>query len=1100
MAAGARPPPQGRPNAVALSERPDLVAVVRRPASRRPGGLPTCPDVFLSHHNADTAAVEQVAEVLRRNALEPWLDSWHLPAGVRWQPEVATALAACASCAVLVGPADVGAWERQELEVALERDNKDPDFRVFLVLLPGAPDPFDAARLSPFLSMRTWVDLRQGLEHPGGVSRLVNAVKGLPPRSGPVARDAGLCPYRGLQTFDEAHAEFFFGREADVQRVLEKLKSSRFLAVIGASGSGKSSLVRAGVLSALRTGGVPTLGQLTIRVLVPGAQPLTTLAAHLVRLRSDAGMQKTVDELAGDARSLHLAASLLLVDRPGEHIIWVIDQCEELFTLCRDESERAQFLANLLYAATAPDGRSIVIFTLRADFYARLAAYPDVAQAAAAHQFLVAPLEAESLRRVIEEPARRVGLTFDPGLVDTILDDVEHEPGALPLLEHALLELWNRRNGQRLTLQGYRASGGVDGALAQRADEIYEHFTPEQRDIARRTLLRLTEPGEGTEDTRRRAALNELKGGDADANARVAEVIGALVDGRMLMTSVEPQTGARWLDVSHEALIRAWPRLREWIDEDRAGLRTHRRITEAAHDWDRLGHDPGALLRGARLAEAIEWRNRRPAELNALELSFLAASEELTNREAKALESRRRKELAEARKLASTERRAKLLLRGVVAVLCAATIISVLAAVVVLNQRAAADSQARTALARQLAQKSADVAPANLGVGLLLAVAAAHFEHSSQTRAALAAGLTREPRVSRMTPPSPGKIVALRLDPRRNTFTSVSKGGAVVRWTVGTMRREGPVHRIGEVQWADISADGQRLAVVSPDGRFQIWELPSMQRVGTGWHDDSLAGIVQLSNDGRTLLALSTGTTTRNGVWRIDEAGRVRRVRIGGAASRFRPISLSGGGRYVGYGVAGGAIAIQDLTSGRVTSRLSLQDDEPVGDLELSGDGRSVAAHIGETDRMLFWQVGSAAAAHKRTGREGVTGVIEFSSDSRRVAASLDDGTVTLWNSRTGQQLFGPEGADDEMGSAITLDTSGDWLLYGRSDGTIARLDTTPRLSASTVRTRVTLPDRSFKSLTRQACQIVNRRLTQNEWRDYVGAATPYEQTCAGDP
>jgi WD40 repeat protein len=568
----------------------------------------------------------------------------------------------------------------------------------------------------------------------------------------------------------------------------------------------------------------------------------------------------------------------------------------------------------------------------------------------------------------------------------------------------------------------------------------------------------------------------------------------------MLMTSVEPQTGARWLDVSHEALIRAWPRLREWIDEDRAGLRTHRRITEAAHDWDRLGHDPGALLRGARLAEAIEWRNRRPAELNALELSFLAASEELTNREAKALESRRLKELEEARKLASTERRAKLLLRGVVAVLCAATIISVLAAVVVLNQRAAADRQARTALARQLAQKSADVAPANLGVGLLLAVAAAHFEHSSRTRAALAAGITREPRVVRLTPPSPGKIVALRLDPRQNTFTSVSKGGEVVRWSVGSMRRDGPTHRIGEVQWADISADGRRLAAVSPDGRFQIWDLRSMRRIGSGWHDDSLAGIVQLSNDGSTLLALSTGTATRNVVWRINPAGRATEIAIGGAASRSRPVSLSGGGRFVAYGDSRGGIAVQDLESGRVTSRLSLADNEPVGDLEISGDGRSVAAHFDETDHMLFWQVGSATAAHKRTGREGTTGVIDFSTDSRRVAASLDDGTVTVWSSRTGERLSDPEGADLDMGSAIALDASGDWLLYGRSDGTIARLDTTPRLSAVTTRTRVALPDRSFGSLTRQACGIVNRRLTPEEWRDYVGAGTPYERICVRTP
>src|SRR3954452_22626063 len=167
-----------------------------RPRPQGSGGPTARPDVFLSHHHADKVVVEELAHALRRNGLEPWLDSWHLPAGVRWQPEVADALAACASCAVLVGQADVGAWERQDLEVALERDNHDPEFRVFLALLPGAPDPFDATSLSPFLSTRTWVDLRHGVEDPDALLRLVNAVKGVPPGSGPMPDPAGsVCPY-----------------------------------------------------------------------------------------------------------------------------------------------------------------------------------------------------------------------------------------------------------------------------------------------------------------------------------------------------------------------------------------------------------------------------------------------------------------------------------------------------------------------------------------------------------------------------------------------------------------------------------------------------------------------------------------------------------------------------------------------------------------------------------------------------------------------------------------------------------------------------------------------------------------------------------------
>ena len=221
----------------------------------------------------------------------------------------------------------------------------------------------------------------------------------------------------------------------------------------------------------------------------------------------------------------------------------------------------------------------MVVATMRADFYPRLAEHADVAQLASTNQFLVAPLDEEGLRQAIEEPARMAGLELEAGLVDTILEEVEHQPGALPLLEHALLELWRRRRGTMLTLEGYREAGGVSGALALRADAVYASLTAEQRGLARRTFMRLTQPGDGTEDTRRRAALSELRA-EPDAAEDVDEVVRALVDARMLTTGGDDDE--RWVDVSHEALIRGWPLLRDWLDDDRAGLRVHRRLTEAA--------------------------------------------------------------------------------------------------------------------------------------------------------------------------------------------------------------------------------------------------------------------------------------------------------------------------------------------------------------------------------------------------------------------------------------------------------------------------------------------------------------------------------------
>ena len=331
-----------------------------------------------------------------------------------------------------------------------------------------------------------------------------------------------------------------------------------------------------------------------------------------------------------------------MADRPaGARIVWVIDQFEEVFTLCRNDAERTQFIANLLHASGS-DGRAVVIITLRADFYHRCAAHAEFAARVAANQFLVGPMDREALQQAIEEPARLAGLEFEEGLVATIVEAVEGQPGALPLLEHSLLELWQRRRAGMLTLEGYRESGGVSGALARRADAIYDGFDDAQQTVSRRLLLRLTQIGEGTEDTRRRAAMSELT--TSKQHAVVEDVVRAWTDARLLTLAAD-EAGERWVTVSHEALIRAWPRLRKWIDEDRAGQRLHRQITDAAQEWHRLGRDDSALLRGLRLAQAREFQVQQGDALNDLELAFLQASDALQRAETTRRERVRRQVL-----------------------------------------------------------------------------------------------------------------------------------------------------------------------------------------------------------------------------------------------------------------------------------------------------------------------------------------------------------------------------------------------------------------------------------------------------------------------
>jgi energy-coupling factor transporter ATP-binding protein EcfA2 len=435
-----------------------------------PNRAPAAFDVFISYNSIDRPLVIRVVRDLKRKNLDPWFDQWNLTPGGEWQEEMAAGLLQSSACAVFIGPGDLGAWTRLEMSVALNRAATDREFRLFPVLLPGL-EPFEPANLPPFLATRTWVDLREGPESERRLQDLINAVNGVP--YGADVRpeqEEGPAPYQGLEPFDEGHARYYFGREAYVQRLVEKLKGSRFIAVVGPSGSGKSSLVRAGLLPRLRAGGTAGVSW-RISVLRPGAHPLAALAGQLRRLDSSLTLQSTVDQLAADQRTLHLITSAALADEPyNQHVLVVVDQGEELFTLCQDTAARTGFLNALHYASAVPDGRTAVVLTLRADFYARLAEFPQLAQLAQSHQLLIGGLNEEESRQVIEEPARVAGLEIERGLVETVLADVVREPGALPLLEHALQG--TRPDARGLPGERWRAArpGGESRGALRRPD------------------------------------------------------------------------------------------------------------------------------------------------------------------------------------------------------------------------------------------------------------------------------------------------------------------------------------------------------------------------------------------------------------------------------------------------------------------------------------------------------------------------------------------------------------------------------------------------------------------------------------------------------
>jgi WD40 repeat protein len=773
---------------------------------------------------------------------------------------------------------------------------------------------------------------------------------------------------------------------------------------------------------------------------------------------------------------------------PGEHPLaelapardaglLVIDQFEEAFTLCRDEEERREFIERLLDAA---ERGTPVLVALRADFYGHCATYPRLAAAFKHRQELVGPMSEEELRRAIEGPAQHAGLVLEPGLVEAVLRDVVGEPGALPLLSHSLLETWKRRSGRMLTLIGYLQAGGVQGAIAKTAETVYrEALSPEQQALARNIFLRLTELGEGTEDTRRRVKIAELTP-RREQLQDVEEVLRTLADTRLVVI------GEGTVEVAHEALIRHWPTLRAWLDEDREGRLVHRRLTEAAQEWDATGRDPALLYRGTRLAVASDWAGAHDSELNELEREFVRASGDAELRE---IESTRRR-----------NRRLRILLAGALVALAGAVVAGLLA----LDQRNAARDTALTADAQRLGAEA--LTEDRLDRALLLARAGVELEETARTRSNLLGTLLRSPHaaIGLLRGTADAEVYTAAISPNGRVLAIGQAEGTVTTFDTSSRRKLGE-YRIGGgigaglVQTLAFSPDGGMLAVAGRPSFTDIAvvldlldartlrrrsrvELPPFPEpvdfvvaspaFASGGRDvlvlegfpDGAAKSVLLRVDTRT--GDIQGTPLRVGGTALDilptrdgrrvfvpsplddstleiDADSLRvlhRYRVGGFTG-----ALSPDGGALAVGSRDGRVRLLDLHS-RAVRAFARGHGAGVLDMAFTPDGRTLVSSDFEGE-VIVWDVARGEVREELASHRGPVWALAVSPDGRTLYSAGNDGRVILWDLAGDRRLVRSfrlqrefEDAHTPRGLAVSPD--GETLALTARGGTVELLDT----------------------------------------------------------
>lgn len=910
-------------------------------------------------------------------------------------------------------------------------------------------------------------------------------------------------PYVGLRPFQEDDAEFFLGRDNLKDLLLQKVKEEAFIAVIGSSGSGKSSLILSGLLPELKNRGLSKGESWYYVVMKPGKRPLNELARALHQLLGGhpnkvLELQKIIALGKPDLPNI-ISSQVEEARKINSHFILVIDQFEELWTLQTSEAKSNMVFAKqeqeafirLILSNTASSSLTVII-SMRADFFHCAIDNPQLAEVIHAQGIIVSSMHPEELRQVIELPAKRCGVEFESGLVEELVLQVKGRPGALPLLEYTLLELWKKRSGEEISWDAFRVLGGIEGALASRADTILTtYYTIQQQKDLRRLLLRLVQLGDGAPATRRRVPLKDLVSvGDSLGNTQ--ELLGPLIEERLLTTGQDAVTGEEIVELSHEALIQAWPTFTKWLEDAREDLRLQLQLENDVRDW--IGHEKNDdyLWGGVRLARIQEWVTRTQPHLNEKDQSFLKACYERNEALERQKEATFQRELKQTKARADEQARSAKRLRGLLVLAAILFLVAVYAALrahwTAESERLAHNLAYIRALIAFAAVESTQHNDASGSLQLLLAREA--YQASSAICAtgkldiylALLQAIDSAPPWDMTLPPAhhTKEILTVSFSPDGKTILTSSADGTARLWDAESGQQvQQFLGHTGPVRSAYFSPDGKMIVTTGDDRSIRVWDTENGKlRQEINNVPEINLGI--FSPDQSTILTVHTDGIAR--LWKVEEGEEVRKLKKVGEfnvnAGEIHWGAFSPDGQIVATANNDGTVRLWDVKKKQEIHKLTgntsvdisiftvafspdgnilasagndkiirlwnVESGEQVGKFEghservffvtFSPDGNSLLSTSYE--RMILWDVANKQPIHQMSGHTSQIWSASFSLDGQRFITGGMDMSIRLWNARNGTLIRHLSGHTSDV-RTIGFSPEGNTIVTAGSDQTI---------------------------------------------------------------